>query len=103
MTDNRSQNILGLILIITGIIFLGETLGIYQFNLALFIRSYWPVLLIIYGLHVLLQNSSFWFIVPLLIIIAAGFLIYLLINHGPVPQMPMFRHRMFNFGNLPLV
>jgi len=101
MTENKDRTLLGLIFIIFGILFFGETLGYYQFSFSLLLRNYWPVLLIIYGLHILLQNSRFWFIVPLLIIVVSAYFVYYLVNYEPVRFMPNFRDRIFDFQNLP--
>lgn len=101
MNENKDRILMGLLFIIAGILFFGETMGQYNFNFALFIRNYWPVLLIIYGLHVLLQNSKFWFLVPLLLIVLSAYLIYYLINYQPMYISPNFRERIFDFNNLP--
>ncbi|RCW54670.1 MULTISPECIES: LiaF transmembrane domain-containing protein [Halanaerobium] len=101
MTDNRDRSLIALILIFAGIIFLGDSLGEYNFNIFLFIRSYWPVLLIIFGLHILLQKSSFWFIVPIIVIGLSLYLIYLLVNQQPFYFIPQMRMRIFDFNNLP--
>ncbi|SDJ07381.1 hypothetical protein SAMN04515654_12619 [Halanaerobium congolense] len=101
MTDNRDRSLIALILIFAGIIFLGDSLGKYNFNIFFFLRSYWPVLLIIFGFHILLQKTKFWFIVPTIIILAAGYLIYLLLNNQSFYFMPQIRMRIFNFKNLP--
>ncbi|MFP4199228.1 MAG: LiaI-LiaF-like domain-containing protein, partial [Halanaerobium sp.] len=53
MTDNRDRSLIAVILIFAGIIFLGDTLGEYNFNIFFFLRSYWPLLLIIFGFHIL--------------------------------------------------
>ncbi|MGP3777900.1 LiaF transmembrane domain-containing protein [Halanaerobium saccharolyticum] len=101
MTDNRDRSLIAIILIFAGIIFLGDTLGEYNFNLFFFLRSYWPVLLIIFGFHMLLQNSSFWFVVPVIVIGLALYLIYMLVNQQPFYFMPQIRMRIFDFDNLP--
>mgnify|MGYP006301926529 CR=1 FL=1 len=101
MTDNRDRTLLALILIFAGIIFLGDSLGEYNFNIFFFIRSYWPVLLIIYGIHILLQNSNLWFIVPLVIIGLSLYMIYNLVNQQPFYFMPQIRMRIFDFKNFP--
>ncbi|PTV98610.1 hypothetical protein C8C76_11516 [Halanaerobium saccharolyticum] len=101
MTDNRDRSLIAIILIFAGVIFLGDTLGEYNFNLFFFLRSYWPVLLIIFGFHMLLQNSSFWFVVPVIVIGLALYLIYMLVNQQPFYFMPQIRMRIFDFDNLP--
>jgi hypothetical protein len=80
---------------------LGDTLGEYNFNIFFFIRSYWPVLLIIFGFHILLQKSSLWFIVPIIVIGLALYLIYMLVNQQPFYFVPQIRMRIFDFNNLP--
>lgn len=101
MNKNKDRILMGLLFIAAGILFFGETMGQYNLNFLLLLRNYWPVLLIIYGLHVLLQNSKFWFIVPLLIIMLTVYFIYYLVNYQPVPIFPNFRDRIFDFNNLP--
>lgn len=101
MTDNRDRSLIAIILIFAGIIFLGDTLGEYNFNIFFFIRSYWPVLLIIFGFHILLQKSSLWFIVPIIVIGLALYLIYMLVNQQPFYFVPQLRMRIFDFNNLP--
>jgi len=101
MTDNRDRSLIAIILIFAGIIFLGDTLGEYNFNIFFFIRSYWPVLLIIFGFHILLQKSSLWFIVPIIVIGLALYLIYMLVNQQPFYFVPQIRMRIFDFNNLP--
>jgi len=101
MTDNRDRSLLALILIFGGIIFLGDTLGQYNFNIIFFLRSYWPLLLIVFGFHILLQKSRFWFLVPLVVIGISLYLIYMLVNQQPFYFMPQFRMRIFDFNNLP--
>lgn len=101
MTDNRDRSLAAVILIFTGIIFLGESLGQYNFNLFFFLRSYWPLLLIIFGFHILLQKSKFWFLVPLTVICLALYLIYMLVNQEPSSFIPNFRMHIFNFKAFP--
>jgi hypothetical protein len=101
MTDNRDRSLIAIILIFAGIIFLGDTIGEYNFNIFFFIRSYWPVLLIIFGFHILLQKSSLWFIVPIIVIGLALYLIYMLVNQQPFYFVPQIRMRIFDFNNLP--
>ncbi|MFP4021927.1 MAG: LiaF transmembrane domain-containing protein [Halanaerobium sp.] len=101
MTDNRDRILIAVILIFAGIIFLGDTLGKYNFNIIFFLRSYWPLLFIIFGFHILLQKSRFWFLVPLVVIGISLYLIYMLVNQQPFYFMPQFRMRIFDFKNLP--
>ena len=101
MTDNRDRSLMAIILIFAGVIFLGDTLGEYNFNIIFFLRSYWPVILIIFGFHMLLQNSSFWFIVPVIVIGLALYLIYMLVNQQPFYFMPQMRMRIFDFNGFP--
>ncbi|MFW5885703.1 MAG: LiaF transmembrane domain-containing protein [Halanaerobium sp.] len=101
MTDNRDRSLIAVILIFAGIIFLGDTLGEYNFNIFFFLRSYWPLLLIIFGFHILLQKSSFWFIVPISIIVLALYLIYMLVNQQPFYFVPQIRMHIFDFNHLP--
>ncbi len=101
MTDNRDRSLIAIILIFVGIIFLGDSLGEYNFNIFFFIRSYWPVLLIIFGFHILLQKSNLWFIVPIIVIGLSLYVIYMLVNQQPFYFIPQFRMRIFDFNNLP--
>jgi hypothetical protein len=101
MTDNRDRSLIAIILIFIGIIFLGDSLGEDNFNIFFFIRSYWPVLLIIFGFHILLQKSNLWFIVPVIVIGLALYIIYMLVNQQPFYFIPQFRMRIFDFNNLP--
>lgn len=101
MTDNRDRTLIAVILIFAGIIFLGDTLGKYNFNIFFFLRSYWPLLLIIFGFHILLQKTKFWFIVPTLIAGLSIYLIYLLINQQSFYFIPKMRMKIFDFNNLP--
>jgi len=101
MTDNRDRSLVALILIFAGLIFLGDSLGKYNFNIFFFLRSCWPVLLIIFGFHILLQKTKFWFIVPTVIILSAVYLIYLLMNNQSFYFMPQIRMKIFDFRNLP--
>ena len=101
MTDNRDRSLIAIILIFTGIIFLGDTLGKYNFNIFFFLRSYWPLLLIIFGFHILLQKSKFWFVVPLLVIVLSLYLLYMLVNQQPLYFIPQMRIRNFDLNNLP--
>lgn len=64
---NRSAFIFGLILIGIGLIFLLNTLGIATFRLWYFLSRFWPVLLILFGLNLILKKSKLWWIIPLLI------------------------------------
>ncbi|TDO77754.1 hypothetical protein DFR79_13122 [Halanaerobium saccharolyticum] len=101
MTDNRDRSLIAIILIFAGVIFLGDSLGEYNFNLIFFLRSYWPALLIVFGFHILLQKSRFWFIVPLVVIGLSLYLIYMLVNQHPFYFMPQLRMRIFNFNSFP--
>ena len=101
MTNNRDRSLTALILIFAGIIFLGDTLGKYNFNIIFFLRSYWPVLLIVFGFHILLQKSKLWFIVPLIVTVLFLYLIYMLVNQQPFYYIPQFRMHIFDFKNLP--
>ncbi len=46
----------GIVLIVLGVIFLLDNFGIVTFHRLL--HSYWPVLLIIYGVYILLKNRK---------------------------------------------
>ncbi|ADO77884.1 LiaI-LiaF-like domain-containing protein [Halanaerobium praevalens] len=104
MTANKDKILIAIILIFSGIIFLGDSLGQYQFKLFYFLNKYWPVLIIIFGFHILLQNTRLWFLVPLIIVFLALYLIYILVNQSPFqiyhqPRFPFldFREGPFRF------
>lgn len=101
MTDNRERKLIAIILIFAGIIFLGDTLGEYNFNIFFFLRSYWPVLLIIFGFHMLLQNSGFWFLVPVAVIVLGLYMVYMLVNGQPLYFIPQMRMKIFEFNDFP--
>lgn len=97
MTNNRDRSLIALILILVGVIFLGETIGFYNFSIIFFLRSYWPGLLIIFGFHILLQNNKFWYIVPLIVTGLAIYMLYMLYTGKPFYFRPNFKMRIFNF------
>lgn len=99
MTDNKNRSLLAIILIFTGIIFLGESLGKYNFSFIFFMRSYWPGLLIIFGFHILLQKTKLWYIVPAAVTALCLYIIYLLFNQESIYFMPEMRMRIFHFRN----
>lgn len=101
MKNSRDRILMAVILIFTGIIFLGDTLGKYNFNIIFFFRNYWPFLVIVFGFHILLQKSKFWFLVPLLVSGLSLYFIYLLVNQQPFYFVPQLRMRIFNFNDLP--
>lgn len=100
MTENRDRTLIAVILIFFGLIFLGDTLGQYNFRIILFLRSCWPAVLIIFGFHILLKESSFWFMIPLIVSGLAVYLIYLLYNNEGIYFIPDFKIRIFNFRHL---
>lgn len=64
---NRSTYIIGLILIGIGLLFLLNTLGIATFQVWYFLFKFWPVILILVGLNIILKKTALWWIVPILI------------------------------------
>lgn len=67
--NNRSAYIMGLILIGIGLLFLLNSLGIATFRLWYFITRFWPILLILFGLNLILKKSKLWWVVPILIFV----------------------------------
>ncbi|MDZ7671619.1 MAG: DUF5668 domain-containing protein [Halanaerobiales bacterium] len=67
--NNRSAYITGLILIGIGLLFLLNSLGIATFRLWYFITRFWPILLILFGLNLILKKSKLWWVVPILIFV----------------------------------
>jgi len=66
---NRSAYIFGLILVVVGLIFLLNTLGIATFRIWYFIIKFWPLILIIIGLNMILKKSKLWWIIPILVLV----------------------------------
>lgn len=66
---NRSAYIIGLILIGIGLLFLLNTLGIATFRLWYLLSRFWPVILILIGLNIILKKTKLWWLVPILIFI----------------------------------
>ncbi|MCF8002385.1 MAG: DUF5668 domain-containing protein [Halanaerobiales bacterium] len=66
---DRSQIIIGLLLVCLGLLFLLNTFGYLSWNTWEVLFRFWPVILIIGGLNVLLKNTKMWWIVPILIIL----------------------------------
>ncbi len=66
---NRSAYIFGLILVGVGLIFLLNTLGIATFRIWYFIIKFWPLILIIIGLNMILKKSKLWWIIPILVLV----------------------------------
>jgi hypothetical protein len=67
--NNRSAYIMGLILIGIGLLFLLNSLGIATFRIWYFITRFWPILLILFGLNLILKKSKLWWVVPILIFV----------------------------------
>ncbi|HKL13444.1 MAG TPA: LiaF domain-containing protein [Halanaerobiales bacterium] len=68
-SNNRSGYIIGLILIGIGLLFLLNTLGIATFQVWYFLFKFWPVILILVGLNIILKKTALWWIVPILIFV----------------------------------
>ncbi|WP_089861227.1 LiaF transmembrane domain-containing protein [Halanaerobium salsuginis] len=101
MNKNRDRTLLALCLILFGVLFLGANLGQYTFSFFWFMHTYWPILVIILGFHVLLQESKFWFLVPLLLIILTVWLTYYLSSQPSFNISPNFRQHFFYFKEGP--
>ncbi|RCW49959.1 MULTISPECIES: LiaI-LiaF-like domain-containing protein [unclassified Halanaerobium] len=97
--DSKKRLLIGIILIAFGVIFLGESMGKYSFDFIWFIGNFWPVLLIIAGMHMILLNSKLWWIIPALLIIFTIYFIYFLSQHGGSVGLPyrFFRYYQFKF------
>jgi hypothetical protein len=67
--NNRSAYIVGLVFIGIGLLFLLNSLGIATFRIWYFITRFWPILLILFGLNLILKKSKLWWVVPILIFI----------------------------------
>ncbi len=66
---NRSAYIIGLILIGIGLLFFLNTMGIATFQVWYFLFKFWPVILILIGLNIILKKTALWWIVPILIFV----------------------------------
>ena len=66
---NRSAYIIGLILIGIGLLFLLNTMGVATFQVWYFLFKFWPVILILIGLNIILKKTALWWIVPILIFV----------------------------------
>lgn len=95
--DNKKRLLTGIILIALGAVFLGESMGKYSFDFIWFMRNFWPVLLITAGLHMILLNSKLWWIIPVLIILAAIYLIYFLHQYNGNAFWPERFFRFYHF------
>ncbi len=81
---NRADITFGIILVGIGGLFLLQSFDIIGFNIwNLLIRS-WPLFLILIGLNILLRETKFWWITPLLLIILFGSLFF------PNPRNPVY-------------
>lgn len=67
--DNRSQIIIGIILISMGVLFLLNTFGIIPVIDWSILLKYWPLIFIFVGLNIILHRTRLWWLVPLLLII----------------------------------
>lgn len=59
---NQSRMGCGLWLIVIGLIFLLINLGIWDWTIWLSFFEFWPILLVLLGLHILFRRTSYWFI-----------------------------------------
>jgi len=66
---NRSAYIVGLILIGIGLLFLLNSLGFASFQIWYFLFKFWPVILILVGLNIILKKTALWWVVPILIFV----------------------------------
>ena len=98
MSDNRNRSayIVGLILIGIGVLFLLNSLGIASFRVWYFLFRFWPVILILVGLNIILKKTNFWWIVPILI-----FVIFIGAIVMPESALRRFDYRGYylDFGN----
>ncbi|MFA6602605.1 MAG: DUF5668 domain-containing protein [Candidatus Shapirobacteria bacterium] len=57
MERNNGGQILGLVLIITGVIMVGQKLGLWSVNWQEWWSNWWPLLLILMGIRILIRRS----------------------------------------------
>ena len=88
---DRSNIILGTVLICLGILFLLNTFNLISWHTWNLIIRFWPMLLVIIGLNILLKRSKLWWIVPLIIIVLFVTLIF-----GSPESIRPFRHYFSN-------
>ncbi|GEM_PF-1706347 len=75
--QNRRDSITtGVVFIALGALFLLNTLDILSYNIWQIVLSFWPLLLILLGLNLLVKRTSFWWLTPLFIIVISAALIF---------------------------
>lgn len=89
---NRSAYITGLILIGIGLLFLLNSLGIATFRIWYLLTRFWPLILILIGLNIILKKTKLWWIVPILI-----FIIFIGAVVLPEPVIRRFDSSSFTF------
>lgn len=89
---NRSAYITGLILIGIGLLFLLNSLGIATFRIWYLLSRFWPLILILVGLNIILKKTKLWWIVPILI-----FIIFIGAIVLPEPVIRRFDSSSFTF------
>ncbi len=73
---DRSNIIFGTVLICLGILFLLNTFNLISWHTWNLIIRFWPLILVIIGLNILLKRSKLWWIVPIIIIVLFVTLIF---------------------------
>ncbi|MFW6265018.1 MAG: LiaI-LiaF-like domain-containing protein [Bacillota bacterium] len=97
--EKRSQITAGIILIGFGILFLLNTLGIIkQFNWRL-LYDFWPVIIILIGLNILLKNTRLWWLTSVVLVLSV-FAVFI-VNDGSFYNYssnykPSFSHRSYS-------
>lgn len=66
---DRSRIIMGVLLICLGLLFLLNTFGYLNWNTWRILFRFWPLILIVGGLNILLRNTRIWWLVPILVIL----------------------------------
>ncbi len=89
---NRSAYIMGLFLIGIGLLFLLNSLGIATFRIWYLLSRFWPLILILIGLNIILKKTKLWWIVPILI-----FVIFIGAIVMPEPMIRRFDTGSFTF------
>ncbi len=84
---DRSNIIVGTVLICLGLLFLLNTFNLISWQTWNLIIHFWPVIFIIIGLNILFKRSKLWWLVPLLIII-----LFLALIFASSLDMQPFKH-----------
>ncbi len=91
---DRSNVITGIFLICIGILFFLNTFGFLNWRTWQMIFRFWPVILIIWGLNILLKKTGIWWLVPLLIVSLFSFFVVVSFQNIDIDQIN-FLNRFF--------